>query len=238
MGRFPPPASLGPLSAGGGGGGGSSSPYTLNIANSGRQTGSDWADNSSNVRATWAAATDGVLGVNQNLWDDLIFWDLTQIIGTDLLVSASPIIALDWQTVTHPGEASIIGYGFCAAANLTDAAVQTASRWSNLYNDGSSSEAAISKRNQATGQTGTVRNNPAISRCLPSLLGNAWSYGLAQLDHAHGSGTDPTTSGQSSVNTLTSSNKIYAWLAGGPKSAAVGQVTWEGTLKFFYGGGH
>ncbi len=224
---FPPPTSLGPLSAGGGGGG-FTSPVILNIANSGRQTGSDWADNNTNVQATWAAATDGVLGVNQNHWDDLVFWDLSAIIGTSLLASASPIIALDWQTASHPSEESIIGYGFCAAASLSDAAVQTKSRWLNLYNNGSSREAAISKRNQATGQTSTVRNNPAISRCLPSLLGQTWSYSLAQLDHAHGAGTDPTTSAQTSVNAVTGSHKIYAWLAGGPKSAAVGQVTWEG----------
>ena len=78
---------------------------------------------------------------------------------------------------------------------------------------------------------------PAISRCLPSVLGNNWGYLLAQLDHG-GTGYDPTQSTQTTVNAAISTNKIYAWLAGGPKNAAVGNVTWEGTLKFFYGGGH
>ena len=231
--------SLGIVAGGGGASGGASgvvSPQTLLISNVGTQSGSDWSDSSGYLQASWAPGTDGVRGVNQNLWDDILIWDLSSLFGTDILCSASPNLAMDWDTQSHPAEAAFIGFGFCAAANLGAAAVQTSSRWTNLWNNGSSREGALGRRNQGSAGITTARASPAICRLSATVLGERWAYAVSFLDHG-GTGADPTYAAITTQNNVTATDKIFAWIAGGPDSAAVGTVTWQGSLKVYYGGG-
>jgi len=220
---------------GGGGSGGISSPMSLTISNAGSQAGSHWTDSGGVLTATWAAATSGVVSVNNTSWGDAVIWDLSDLFGVDITAGNSPILALDWVTDTGPSEAAVVGFGFCVAANLAGASIGTKSRWANLYSNGSGSEGINAKRNVSTGQTSTLKTSPGLCRLTPILQSDEWTYHACTLTHGSG-GNDPHFSSQTPRDPLTGSNKVYAWLSGGPASAAVGEVVYKGTLQVFYGG--
>lgn len=210
---------------------------SLTVANAGSQSGSDWTDSGDLLVGTFPALRAGTVGVDQTSWGgDVLIWDLSDLFGEDILVSASPVLTMDWITDTGPGEASVLGFGFCSAANLAGANIGTSSRWCNLYSDGISEEGINSKRNTNTGQTSSLRASPGLVRITPILVNNKWTWHTVTLNHGD-TGNDPVISQQTPYDNLTGSNKIFAWLTGGPASAAVGEVVYKGELQVNYGGG-
>jgi hypothetical protein len=210
---------------------------SLTVANAGSQSGSDWTDSGDLLVGTFPALRTGASGKNQTAWGgDVLIWDLSDLFGEDILVSASPVLTMDWLTDTGPGEASILGFGFCTAANLAGANIGTLSRWVNLHNDGASEEGISAKKNTSTGSLASTRASPGLVRVSPVLVKEEWVYLVTSLNHGD-TGTNPFTSPQSGQDTLTGANKVFAWLTGGPASAAVGEVVYKGELQVNYGGG-
>ena len=210
---------------------------SLTVANASSQSGSDWTDSGGLLVGTYPALRAGVVSVNNTSWaGDLLIWDLSDLFGEDILVSAEPVITMDWITDTGPGEASVLGFGLCAAVNLAGVNIGASSRWSNLYSDGAGKEGINSKRNTSTGQTSTVRGGPGLVRVTPILQKDEWAYHAVTQTHTDG-GLNPALSAQTTQDNLTSTHKIFAWLSGGPASAAVGEVVWKGTMQINYGGG-
>lgn len=210
-------------------GGGVSCTADLTVANSSSAT-SGWSDSGGSIVLTIADTTAGINNTAISTWPEWIAWDITDRLGKDVLVSGSPSLALDRTTTTHPGQAMHLAFGFATAANLGALNIAANSRVCQSYNDGLTEEGILARRNDFSAAVATLRAAPALTRCQPLLMNDGWRYLTAALNHGD-TGNNPLLTHESSGNALTSTDRIFAFMAGGVSVAATAERTWASTLK-------